>query len=674
VIGRVLKRGKRVYGLLRYLYSPGKTCVHSNPHLVSGWRHPADLEPPLREDGKRDFSRLTALLEQPLALLDDQAPAKPVWHCTFRAAPGDPDLGDGAWMRIAAEIMDRTGLSQYGEEGQGVRWVAVHHGHHHIHIAATLARQDGRPARLHNDYWRIGEALRDLEAEYGLQPVVRADRTAARRPTRAETELAGRAGRPEPNRVTLARHVQAAAAGARSAQEFFSALAARGVLVRLRRSDKDLGQVTGYAAGLPGHRNAAGGQVWFGGGKLAPDLTLPKLRARWPASAPGPGRGRPDAARSGPVRPLDGTGMTDVAARAALRHQAARCAAASRSETGFCTGLRAAGLLVRVRPGPHSRRPAGYAVTLPGLTGHLDGTPAWYGGGTVFTGSSWLHPTKSNWPHHVGSSFFWPHLAGARTSCNLRGRAPFVAAKGRATWGRNCFANDLGGAGRTWNGGAGTGSRNHGTLDPALALGVLRRRWQAGRPGLPPAAALLDHAATTAIYRHAAAVADNAARQLRGAPPGQAADIAWAAADVLYAAADATGNRDLRMAADGFGRAARAPWGRIPAPTPPGNVLRTAAYLMTATTPGATRRLTRHALTRALADLAAELARLRHAQQRLRQATAARDAAATLTAASRTPALDADCLAPPIPQAAARIQPAARRRPTARPPAPGRSR
>ena len=55
MIGRVLKRGTRVYGVLWYLYGPGKECVHSNPHLVSGWRHPAELEPPLRENGKPGF-------------------------------------------------------------------------------------------------------------------------------------------------------------------------------------------------------------------------------------------------------------------------------------------------------------------------------------------------------------------------------------------------------------------------------------------------------------------------------------------------------------------------------------------------------------------------------------------------------------------------------------------
>lgn len=74
MIGRVLKRGKQVYGLLCYLYSPGKSCLHSNPHLVSGWRHPAELEPPVRQDCKRNFRRLTRLLEQPLAGLGDRAP------------------------------------------------------------------------------------------------------------------------------------------------------------------------------------------------------------------------------------------------------------------------------------------------------------------------------------------------------------------------------------------------------------------------------------------------------------------------------------------------------------------------------------------------------------------------------------------------------------------------
>jgi hypothetical protein len=41
------------------------------------------------------------------------------------------------------------------------------------------------------------------------------------------------------------------------------------------------GEVTGYAVALPTDTTKAGGPVWYSGGKLAADLTLPKLRHRW---------------------------------------------------------------------------------------------------------------------------------------------------------------------------------------------------------------------------------------------------------------------------------------------------------------------------------------------------------------------------------------------------------
>ena len=72
-----------------------------------------------------------------------------------------------------------------------------------------------------------------------------------------------------------------AAAGARTEQEFFTRLARAGVLVRQRYSTISPGEVTGYAVGLPHHTDKGGEIIWYGGGKLAADLTLPKLRARW---------------------------------------------------------------------------------------------------------------------------------------------------------------------------------------------------------------------------------------------------------------------------------------------------------------------------------------------------------------------------------------------------------
>ncbi len=87
------------------------------------------------------------------------------------------------------------------------------------------------------------------------------------------------------------------------------------------------------------------------------------------------------------------------------------------------------------------------------------------------------HPTKSNWLHLASSNFFWPHPTGARTSCNLPGRVPFLAANGRSWWGRNILQDDLGGAGRAWNGGAGTTSRNHLAALRSFAAYAIRQEW-----------------------------------------------------------------------------------------------------------------------------------------------------------------------------------------------------
>jgi hypothetical protein len=37
MIGRVLKRSSDHAGLLRSLYSPGRACGRSSPHLVACW-------------------------------------------------------------------------------------------------------------------------------------------------------------------------------------------------------------------------------------------------------------------------------------------------------------------------------------------------------------------------------------------------------------------------------------------------------------------------------------------------------------------------------------------------------------------------------------------------------------------------------------------------------------
>jgi hypothetical protein len=281
VIGKVV-RGSHVGGLLRYLFGPGRANEHTDPHLVASWdTAPSALEP------RGSFSTLTGLLEQPLSA-SARPIDKPVWHASLRVAPGDRRLNDEEWAMVAREVVHRTGFAPNGDDA-GCRWVAVRHADDHIHLVVTLARQDGRRASTSNDFHRLGAACRWAEAHFGLTVTPGRDRTAAKRATRAETEKAARRGHREAPRIRLQREVRTAAAAATDHSGFLHQLRSAGLLVRPRYSQHDSGQITGYAVALPGDHTSLGKPVWYGGGKLAADLSWTKLARRWtPQGAPVP--------------------------------------------------------------------------------------------------------------------------------------------------------------------------------------------------------------------------------------------------------------------------------------------------------------------------------------------------------------------------------------------------
>ncbi|MER6816361.1 hypothetical protein ABT299_44460 [Spirillospora sp. NPDC000708] len=279
MIARVT-RGTDVGNLLRYLYGPGKRNEHANPHLVAGYRHPAALEPAKHADGKRDLRPLGEALRSPLDTMRRSQPAGPVWQCSLRAAPADRHLTDDEWADVAEELMHQTGIALRGDP-EACRWIAVRHADDHIHVVATLAREDGRRPNITRDYLKARKACQVVEERYGLCRTAPADRTAAPRPTRAEMERTERAGLEEPPRTALRRQVATVAASSDSEDAFFAGLRERGLTVRLRFSVRTPGEVTGYAVALPEYTNSEGAPVFFSGGKLADDLTLPKLRLRW---------------------------------------------------------------------------------------------------------------------------------------------------------------------------------------------------------------------------------------------------------------------------------------------------------------------------------------------------------------------------------------------------------
>ncbi|MEV0493260.1 relaxase/mobilization nuclease domain-containing protein [Streptomyces atratus] len=312
-------RGSRTHGLLIYLYGPGKREEHTDAHLVGSWDGFApdpgrDTSPD--PDPKVTLARLTAALDLRVKQAGDRAPAKHVWHCSVRTAPGDRRLSDEEWNAVAQRIVHATGIAPDGDP-DGCRWIAVRHAEDHIHIVATLVRGDLRNPRLNYDFNKAQATCRRIEKEMGLRRLNAGDGTAAKNPTSAEKFKAERAGRPETSRETLREAVRQAVAGADDEKEFFTRLHEAGLRVKMRHAPS--GDALGYNVALPGDRNRHGEPVWYPGSKLAPDLSLPKIRLRLAdgtaeRTTPSAAGGRPDW--SSPAR--ERRSATGIAERAAV--------------------------------------------------------------------------------------------------------------------------------------------------------------------------------------------------------------------------------------------------------------------------------------------------------------------------------------------------------------------
>ncbi|MFF2616863.1 relaxase/mobilization nuclease domain-containing protein [Kitasatospora sp. NPDC058046] len=297
----------RAFPLIDYLFGPGKHEEHTDQHLVASWNGFAP--DPGANPERQQVAKLANQLDQPVKALGQQAPATRIWHCSLRTAPGDRHLDDAEWATIARRIVHATGIAPEGDT-TACRWVAVRHADDHIHIAATLVRQDGRLAGLSYDKRKAQAEARLIEKEYGLRQLNPGDGTAAKNPTSQEHFKAERTGRTEPPRETLREAVRQAVAGADNEQEFFTRLREAGLRVKLRHAPS--GDILGYNVALPGDRNRTGEPIWFPGSKLAPDLSLPRIRRRLDA-----------APASGIPEPADRPARADRSAPARRRRDAA---------------------------------------------------------------------------------------------------------------------------------------------------------------------------------------------------------------------------------------------------------------------------------------------------------------------------------------------------------------
>lgn len=331
-----ITRGPRMTGLMLYLVGPGKANEHTEPHLVAGdpaimaWHDDAVLDEATARDIARQIDQPRRVFKTtvtvPKRTWDDSAhrwvtvrdeAGKPVtrdgnvWHCslslkapvyaidpetgstTAELVDGEAAITDGLWGDIARDFMREMG---FAEEGLSpARWVAVHHGaskagNDHIHIAATMVREDGTKVSVHDDYKRAQRIAGELERKYGL--LITAGRAAGVTTpahSRAEANIGAGKGN-EPARRTLARDIRACATATTTEAEFVRQVRALGHFIRPRYASGTDDVVHGYSVALAprhhdGTRDFAGHPVWFGGGRLGKDLTLPRLRHEWTDSA-----------------------------------------------------------------------------------------------------------------------------------------------------------------------------------------------------------------------------------------------------------------------------------------------------------------------------------------------------------------------------------------------------
>jgi len=316
-----ISRGWYPAGLVRYLMGRGTHEEHVAPRVIAAWDGDPGMHQPARV-GDSDFAydkvQLGELIEDMTAPgkaagLPDRAPKVGekgskygwVWQCSLRNEDSDRVLSDAEWRGVAEDVMDRTGIAPTDDSG-GCRWIAVRHDENHIHLMATLVRQDSE-RRFHpkNDFTVVRSVCREWERKLGLTLTAGADKTATKAPARGEIEKAARRGGPRPDgpstggpgggggtavtvlpsRVRLRQIVSQTAAQKRGAPEFLDALRAEGL--RVHENHGPDGKLRGYAVGVSGDTDRKGKQVLFGGRTLAPDLSLPKLLQRWD-SAPMP--------------------------------------------------------------------------------------------------------------------------------------------------------------------------------------------------------------------------------------------------------------------------------------------------------------------------------------------------------------------------------------------------
>ncbi|MFD8533895.1 relaxase/mobilization nuclease domain-containing protein [Streptosporangium canum] len=283
------RRGSSPGGLVRYLFGPGSSQEHTDQRIIT-----ADvtlgLAEGMRLDHLTDADAIYALgrdMDSHRILLGAAPPGGWVWHCAISLPPGEV-LADAQWAELARTAIGRMEFDE--AEGRApCRWLAVHHGrsvggNEHIHLMVNLVREDGELASTWNDRRTMSRVCAEMERRFELAVVE--GRAGRGMPGYSKAEHQRMRAGEVPERQRIARIVRSCALVSGDEAEFVRRARRSGLSVRPRYGSGGQ-EVVGYSVALRGDgadgQDGAGKRVWFGGGRLAADLSLPRLREHWPA-------------------------------------------------------------------------------------------------------------------------------------------------------------------------------------------------------------------------------------------------------------------------------------------------------------------------------------------------------------------------------------------------------
>ncbi|WP_343320535.1 hypothetical protein AAFM46_16765 (plasmid) [Arthrobacter sp. TMP15] len=318
MIGKI-KKGHRMIGLVQYLAGPGRANEHTDIHVVCSSELIATVSDGMELDAQSTMALGHEMNHPKKVYHPENSKRAQVFHVSLSLDPTQGVKDDDFWDTMVREYLHDMEMD--GTDGKPpMRWTAIRHGvssngNDHVHIAVSMIREDGTWWNADKDFMRSSATLRTIEkkhclrilgqgvktrgyAEGELQSVAR--RRAMAKHTHEANQSAGmvpwslldRTSREhmiteqalvEQPRFEIALKVRAAGAGSRSEAEYVRRLRGNSLLVRPYFAKGGTGKVAGYSVAM---RPTQGERpIWYGGGTLAKDLSLPALRAGWPVDS-----------------------------------------------------------------------------------------------------------------------------------------------------------------------------------------------------------------------------------------------------------------------------------------------------------------------------------------------------------------------------------------------------